>query len=135
MNISATPIGMFLTPFKTPGQIPLEMHESGTEVVIDVFPQHRALLDDLKEYPYVRVMYAPPKKAAQVKPPALSVLRLKGILGSLVIVEGADVLDQTPVLEMKAYIAGCDGCYAERFEWFGEKPGNTWRPFPDRKEF
>ena len=120
MNISATPIGMFLTPFKTPGQISLETHESGTEIVIDIFPQHRALLDGLKEYHYVSVMYASPKKTEQAKFPALSVLRLKGILGSLVIVEGADVLDQTPVLAMKAYIAGCDGCYAERFEWSGE---------------
>ena len=120
MNISATPIGMFLTPFKTPGQIPLETHGSGTEIVIDVFPQHRALLDNLKEYPYVRVMYVPREKAEQANSPALSALRLKGILGSLVIVEGADVLDQTPVLAMEAYMTGCDGCYAERFEWFGE---------------
>jgi tRNA (adenine37-N6)-methyltransferase len=56
----------------------------------------------------------------QAKPPALSVLRLKGILGSLVIVEGIEVLDRTPVLEIKAYIAGCDGCYAERFGWVEE---------------
>ena len=120
MNISATPIGMFLTPFKTPGQISPETHESSTEVVIDVFPPHRALLDEIKEYHYVSVMYQPHKKMEQARPPALSILRLKGILGSLVIVEGADVLDRTPVLEIKAYIAGFDGCYAERFEWFEE---------------
>lgn len=131
MNVSATPIGMFLKPFKPPGQIPPEAHESGTEVVIDIFPQHKALLADIKKSYYVTVMFQPHKNTEdahlvtssdkterndnitipateQAKQPALSVFRLKGILGSLVIVEGVAVLDRTPVLEIKAYSAGLD---------------------------
>ncbi|MFH0780535.1 MAG: TrmO family methyltransferase [Pseudomonadota bacterium] len=143
MNISATPIGMFVTPFKTPEQIPLEADGSGIEIVIDVSPQHKAILEDIKEYPYITVMHQPHENAEmtrvvtfseatesnnsmevhsseQIKPPALSVLRLKGILGSLMIVEGINILDQTPVLEIKAFVAGFDGCYAECFGWFEE---------------
>ncbi len=143
MNISATPIGMFLTPFKTPERIPLEADGAGIEIVIDVSPQHKAILEDIKEYPYVIVLHQPHGNAEdapvvtfseatksnnsigvhsteRTKPPALSVLRLKGILGSLVIVEGINILDQTPVLEIKAFVAGFDGCYAERFGWFEE---------------
>jgi tRNA (Thr-GGU) A37 N-methylase len=128
MKVSATPVGIFLTPFKTPGQISPEAHKPGTEVVIDIFPQHKALLSDFKEYNYVTVMFPPQKNTEgahiiassdqtdnitipsteQAKRPALSIFRLKGILGSLVIVEGIDVLDRTPVLEINAYSAGFD---------------------------
>ena len=144
MKISGSPIGVFLTPFKNVGQMPFQSGGSGIEVVIDIFPQHQTMLNGLKKCHHLIVAYHchgqgknghvetpfrntdkhgifASESAKYRKPLGLSLIRLKGILGSLLIVQGIDVLDQTPVLDIKPYINDFDMCDAKRFGWFEEK--------------
>lgn len=144
MNISGSPIGIFLAPFKDVGQMPAQAGGSGIEVVIDVFPQHKAMLNELKEFHHVIVLCQLLERAGKghvvtpfldterhgifnsesakyPNPIGFSVMRLKGILGSLMIVQGIDVLDQTPVFDIKPCIADFDMCDVDRFGWFEKK--------------
>ena len=51
-------------------------------------------------------------------PIGVSVLRLTGCDGATLRVENVDMLDQTPVLDIKPYVPAFDAWQAERIGWF-----------------
>jgi len=53
-------------------------------------------------------------------PIGLSVLRLTGIEGCRLLVEDVDILDGTPVLDIKPYVPSFDAFPDEASGWFGE---------------
>ena len=50
----------------------------------------------------------------------LSVLRLMAITGNTLHLEDVDMLDGTPVLDIKPYVPAFDAPAADRFDWFTE---------------
>ncbi len=60
-------------------------------------------------------------------------MQLKEIVGAKVFLMGIDVLDQTPVIDIKPYVADFDRCKANRFGWFeGKSPNATHHRSDDR---
>ena len=56
-------------------------------------------------------------------PIGLSAVRLLGIVGSILEVDGLDILDNTPLLDLKPYIPEFDGFEAKRIGWCGDAQG------------
>lgn len=145
MNIAYKPIGYFKTPYTDIKGMPIQpVGGYGVEGVIDVLPEYAKGLKDLEGFSHVFVLYHlhqiegfdlmvkpfldtdrhgifATRSPKRPNPIGLSVMRLKGILGSLVFLEGIDVLNETPVIDIKPYVADFDRCDADRFGWFEGK--------------
>lgn len=145
MNVTYTPIGYFKTPFTDIKGMPIQpVGGYGVEGVIDVLPEFVGGLQDLEGFSHVFVLYHlhqikgydlivkpfldkdhhgifATRSPKRPNPIGLSVMRLKGIAGSLVFLEGIDVLNETPVIDIKPYVADFDRCEADRFGWFEGK--------------
>jgi tRNA (Thr-GGU) A37 N-methylase len=66
-------------------------------------------------------------------PIGLSVIKLKGLTENSVLLSGIDVLDGTPVIDIKPYVADFDRCNASRFGWFEGKFQNATRHRSDAR--
>jgi len=149
MNIAYKPIGYFRTPFTEIKGMPIQpLGAHGIEGVVDVLPEYSEGLKDLEGFSHVYVLYHlheivgydlmvkpfldtnrhgifATRSPKRPNPIGLSVMRLTGISGNSVLLEGVDVLDQTPVIDIKPYVADFDRCDADRFGWFEGKSANA----------
>jgi tRNA-Thr(GGU) m(6)t(6)A37 methyltransferase TsaA len=149
MHIAYTPIGYFNTPFTDIKGMPIQPigaeHVEGT---IEVLPEFCAGLKDLEGFSHVYVLYHLHKivgydlmvkpfldthrhgifatrSPKRPNPIGLSVMRLKKVTDSSVILGCVDVLDRTPVIDIQPYVADFDRCDANRFGWFEGKSANA----------
>jgi tRNA (adenine37-N6)-methyltransferase len=149
MKITYAPIGFFKTPFTEVKGMPIQpIGANDVEGSIEVLPEYSEGLKDLEGFSHVYVLYhlhkivgfdlmvkpfldndrhgifatRSPKRPNSI---GLSVMRLKGIAGNSVFLEGIDVLDRTPVIDIKPYVADFDSCDADRFGWFEGKSANA----------
>lgn len=142
MKISYNPIGYFKTPFTEIKGMPIQpVGATGVEGSIEVLPEYRDGLKDLEGFSHVFVLYHlheiegydltvkpfldnerhgifATRSPKRPNPIGLSVMRLKGVTDNSVLLEGIDVLDRTPVIDIKPYVADFDCCDADRFGWF-----------------
>ena len=145
MKITYSPIGYFRTQYTDIKGMPIQPIGADTvEGIIEVLPEFQNGLQDLEGFSHVFVLYHLPqiegydllvkpfldtkrhgifatRSPKRPNPLGLSVMRLKGVSGSSVFLEGIDVLDQTPVIDIKPYVADFDRCDADRFGWFEGK--------------
>ena len=81
---------------------------------------HRAEPGDLQVVPYlddtVRGVFAT-RSPRHPNPIGLSVVRLEAVAGATLHVRGIDLLDGTPVLDIKPYVTAFDAFDAERTGW------------------
>jgi tRNA (Thr-GGU) A37 N-methylase len=61
----------------------------------------------------------------------LSIVRLKERDGNILVVEGIDVLNMTPLLDIKPYVARFDRIEVSSEGWIANK---QWRPKPGGRE-
>jgi tRNA-Thr(GGU) m(6)t(6)A37 methyltransferase TsaA len=139
--VSYEPIGVVRSPFQERTGMPLqsvaaaEVHGS---VEIDpayapglrdldgfshlhlICHLHRATPGDLEVVPYlddaVRGVFAT-RSPRHPNPIGLSVVRLRAVAGTTLHVSGIDLLDGTPVLDIKPYVPAFDSFAAERTGW------------------
>jgi len=52
-------------------------------------------------------------------------VRLLGIVGGILQVEGLDILENTPLLDIKPYIPAFDAFEAKRVGWCGNAKGSS----------
>jgi tRNA (adenine37-N6)-methyltransferase len=85
---------------------------------------HRARPGDLEVVPFLddttRGVFAT-RSPRHPNPIGLSVTRLLAVEGSILHVKGLDLLDGTPVLDLKPYVPAFDHIDAERIGWFAGK--------------
>jgi len=85
---------------------------------------HRARPGELEVVPFLddrtRGVFAT-RAPGRPNPLGLSVVRLLEVAGSTVHVSGLDLLDGTPVLDLKPYVPEFDHVEAERIGWFEGK--------------
>ncbi|WP_034608062.1 tRNA (N6-threonylcarbamoyladenosine(37)-N6)-methyltransferase TrmO [Megalodesulfovibrio gigas] len=143
------PIGHFRTPHKAIAGMPIQpigaLGVSGSIVLLPGFAQG---LQDLDGFSHVIVLYHlhqvrghslmvtpfldtqahgifATRSPSRPNPIGLSVLRLAGVSGCCVHVENVDVLDNTPVLDIKPYVPDFDRWDADRIGWFAGKSGQA----------
>jgi len=142
MSIRYEPIGVIRTPHCTVKGMPIQpVGALGVAGTIEVAEPFRAGLKDLEGFSRILLVYhlhriegaellvkpylddAPhgifaTRSPKRPNPIGLSVLKLTGRDGSRVYVENVDMLDNTPVLDIKPYVPAFDVWEAQRIGWF-----------------
>jgi tRNA-Thr(GGU) m(6)t(6)A37 methyltransferase TsaA len=135
------PIGIIHSPFKNPDRMPIQpTFANGAEGIVEVLPQFAAGLKDLEGFERIWLLYwfhKASKTKLKVKPYmdnierglfatrapcrpnpiGISAVRLLRICGNRLYVADIDVLDNTPLLDIKPYIPEFDHFEVKRIGW------------------
>jgi len=144
-EIEFPPIGKFHSPYPEPQGAPIQVAGGeGIEGAIEIYPEYVEGLSGIEGFSHLIVLYhfhLAGKAAVTVKPflddqqrgifatraPSrpnaigLSVVRLTRVEGNLLHVEDLDIVDLTPVLDIKPYVPAFDSRPAEEIGWLEGK--------------
>jgi tRNA-Thr(GGU) m(6)t(6)A37 methyltransferase TsaA len=144
MDISLTSIGIIHTPFSEPAHSPIQASRSTAKGSVDVFPQYAAGLRDLDEFSHIYLLYlidCPQGYNLNIKPflddrehgvfatrypcrpnsIGLSLVHLLKVNGNQLDFEGVDMLDNTPLLDIKPYVPDFDVRENVQIGWYGRR--------------
>ncbi len=149
------PIGIIHSPFATKESCPIQpLYANGAAGRVEVFREFEAGLQDVESFSHIYLLYlldragkielvretflddAPHGIYASRHPcrpngMGMSIVKLIGREKNVLAVEGIDVLDNTPLIDIKPYIPRFDIIESASEGWFA---GKSWRPKPDGKE-
>jgi tRNA-Thr(GGU) m(6)t(6)A37 methyltransferase TsaA len=135
------PIGLIHSPFSRVEQTPIQPYRSRAAGQVELLPGYEAGLQGLDDFSHIILLYyfhhAEPGYELMVKPflddqpkglfatryprrpnpIGLSVVRLVGREGRVLQVDGIDVLDGTPLLDIKPYVPPFDAFPEAAFGW------------------
>ena len=139
------PIGIIHSPYKTPAGTPIQPTGSiGIEGSIEIFPDYAAGLKDLEGFSHIFILYHfhlsreyslevkpflddqkrglfATRAPSRPNPIGLSVVRLLEIENETLRVQDVDVVDETPLLDIKPYVPEFDIREVEKIGWLGKK--------------
>lgn len=141
MTIEYEPIGIVHSPFTDADGIPIQPSRAkGVRGTVEVFPAFAEGLADLDGFSHIillchlhesrqyllkvvpfldnqpRGVFAT-RAPSRPNPIGLSVVRLTGIQGRQLSIEDVDLLDETPVLDIKPYVSEFDERTGARYGW------------------
>ena len=142
--IAFTPIGVIRTPFKSLDDMPIQ--PTGAKDVLGeilIHDEYVEGLQDLDGFSHIHLLYhfhmnseyamkvtpfmdTVPRGLFSTRAPrrpnmiGLSVVRLESVEGNILHIRGIDVLDGTPLLDIKPYVSKFDAAPADRFGWLDE---------------
>ncbi len=156
-GINYTPIGIIHTPFSTPEGTPIQPQgAAGVEGTVELFSEFVDGLADLQEFSHIFLIYhfhlAKPF-ALQVKPflddkshglfatraPSrpnpigISIVELIDIENSILHIRDIDVVDQTPLLDIKPYVPDFDAKKTKKIGWLEDKTKKIKKTVADRR--
>jgi tRNA-Thr(GGU) m(6)t(6)A37 methyltransferase TsaA len=135
------PIGVIHSPFTEPAGTPIQpAMAEGVEGRVEVFPDYTAGLKDLDGFDRIWLIYqfdraAPPRllvtpflddvprgvfatrAPCRPNPIGLSSVRLERVEGGVLYVRDVDILDGTPLLDLKPYVPRFDHFDVRRCGW------------------
>ncbi len=134
-------IGIIHSPFTDKSQTPIQASRSKAKGVVEVYPEYAAGLQDLEEFSHIFLLYAfhessgysllvkpflddqrhglfATRYPCRPNPIGLSVVRLTARQGNTLEIEGVDMLDGTPLLDIKPYVPSFDVCPDTRNGWY-----------------
>lgn len=141
MKLELTSIGLIHSPHKEAAGTPVQSSlAAGVEGTVELFPQFAPGLKDLEGFERIWLLYwcdrakepqlvvipyldtAPhglfaTRAPCRPNPIGLSAVRLLEVRGNLLRVDGLDVLNNTPLLDIKPYIPSFDAFQAKRIGW------------------
>ncbi|MHA2429735.1 MAG: tRNA (N6-threonylcarbamoyladenosine(37)-N6)-methyltransferase TrmO [Promethearchaeota archaeon] len=144
-EICFKPIGVIHSPFKTLKGIPIQPTMSKTSAMIEIFLEYQNGLKDLEGFSYIYCLYvfdmvklpvplqSKPFLQDDIKgvfsirtpfrpnPIGLSILELLDIEGNIIKVNNIDMLDKTPVLDIKPYVPQFDFRETDKIGWLKNK--------------
>jgi tRNA-Thr(GGU) m(6)t(6)A37 methyltransferase TsaA len=156
-QISYRPIGVIHSPYKDIEGMPIQT--SGAEGVagtVEVEPEFMAGLRDIESFSHLILIYhfhlsqgytlevkpfldtelrgvfatRAPKRP---NPIGISVVRLAGVEGSVLDIRDVDVVDGTPLLDLKPYVPEFDARSAEKIGWLSKVASNARQVRADRR--
>ncbi|OPX18028.1 tRNA (N6-threonylcarbamoyladenosine(37)-N6)-methyltransferase TrmO [candidate division WOR-3 bacterium 4484_100] len=140
-KVEYRPIGIIHTPFKEPKGTPIQPRAGkGIEGVVEVFAEYVPALSDLEKFSHIILIYHLHRtKSYQLKvvpfmddklrglfatraparpnPIGISVVRLKRIETNRLYIQDLDIVDQTPLLDIKPYVPEFDRGEKIKFGW------------------
>lgn len=157
MKIEYQPIGIIHSPFKSIEGMPIQ--PSGAESIkgtVTVFPEYLEGLKDLDGFSHIILLYhfhhaggvklvlcpfmdSQPRGVFSTRAPrrpnpiGLSVVRLRKIEGNILHIENVDILDGTPLLDIKPYVPEFDGYPADRIGWLAQARGVVRKKKSDKR--
>jgi tRNA-Thr(GGU) m(6)t(6)A37 methyltransferase TsaA len=135
------PIGVIHTPFTDTSQTPIQSSISDTKGQVEVYPEFADGLQDVEGFSHVHLMYVfhcsagyalrvkpflddherglfATRHPCRPNPIGLSVVRLLSRYGNALEVEGVDMFDGTPLLDIKPYVPDFDIREEVRTGWY-----------------
>ncbi len=156
-DIIYKPIGIIHTPLKYPVGAPIQpIGGKGIKGTIEIFPEFVPCLKDLEGFSHIILFYhfhLSKGYSSEVKPfmgdklrgvfatrapkrpnpIGLSVVRLIKLEGEILYIEDLDIVDGTPLLDIKPYVPKVDaheveslGWLTENFDEFSNKRADDW---------
>lgn len=149
MEVSYRPIGVIHSPFTDIEGMPIQpTGASGIRGTIEVFPEFVAGLKDLEGFSHIILLYhfhrvqgaklvvtpfmdsrphgvfatRAPKRP---NPIGLSIVKLLGIEQDVLHIENVDILDGTPLLDIKPYVPEFDQPQVDRVGWLEQAEGGV----------
>ena len=140
-QITYTPIGIIHSPFREPTGTPIQPPGArGTEGSVEVFPEYAEGLRDLDGFSHIMLIYhfhlakSPSllvkpfmddhahgifaiRAPSRPNPIGISVVRLVRVEGNVLHIEDVDIVDGTPLLDIKPYVPEFDPPDVERRGW------------------
>lgn len=141
MEIRFHAIGVIHTPFKTLEGMPIQpAGAAGVKGAVEVFEQYRPGLKDLEGFSHIILMYhfhgsrgftlsvvsfldSQPRGLFATRAPkrpnpiGLSVVQLDKIENGILYIQNVDILDNTPLLDIKPYVPEFDAPKKVRIGW------------------
>lgn len=149
MNIVYKPIGYFQTPHKCIKGMPIQPSGAhGCKGTLHVLPEFREGLKDIEGFSHLIILYHlheicgqeltvlpfldttphgifATRSPRRPNPLGLSVMTLCEATPEALILDNVDVLDGTPVIDIKPYVPDFDIWPADRVGWFEGKSANA----------
>jgi tRNA-Thr(GGU) m(6)t(6)A37 methyltransferase TsaA len=147
--VALTPIGIVRTPFADHAGMPIQtVAAAGVRGRIELDPAYESALADLDGFTHLHLITylhrtdAPSLRVTpyldtrergvfatrsprRPNPIGLSLVRLVAIEGAVVHIEEVDLLDSTPLLDIKPYVPPFDDRAGARYGWFEERAQNV----------
>jgi len=131
MIFKMQPIGVIHSPFTNKQQTPIQPSRSQATGTVEIKPEYVAGLQDLDGFSHIFLLYVfhqsedyslhvkpflddnerglfSTRYPCRPNPIGLSIVRLNKVQGNILIIEGVDVLDGTPLLDIKPYVPDFD---------------------------
>jgi tRNA-Thr(GGU) m(6)t(6)A37 methyltransferase TsaA len=130
--IAFTPIGVLHTPFDSPEGMPIQpAGRASAPARAEIFPQYQAALADLDGFSHVILIYHlhqvegwkarvvpfldtverglfATRAPTRPNPIGLSIVRLESVESGIIYLANVDILDGTPLLDIKPYVPQFD---------------------------
>jgi len=140
-EIKYKPIGVIHSPFKEPRGTPIQpAGAKGTSGTVEIFPEYAKGLKDIEGFSHIILLYhfhlskrsallAKPymdnethgvfamRGPSRPNPIGISVVRLVKVEGNKLHIQDVDIVDGTPLLDIKPYIPEFDIREVERIGW------------------
>ena len=144
-NIVYRPIGVVHSPFKEPKNVPIQaVAAKGIKGTIEVNPEYVDGLADLEGFSYIVLLYHfnlvkgyslrvkpfldenmhgvfATRAPIRPNPIGLSTVRLMGVENNILKIEDVDIIDNTPLLDIKPFIPQFDNRITKKIGWFDRK--------------
>ena len=144
MKIEYHPIGIIHSPFTELSGMPIQpTGAAGVEGTVEVFPKYNDGLKDLEGFSHIIMLYhfhrskgfklhvvpfmdSTPRGVFATRAPkrpnpiGFSVIKLQKIQDNILYVENVDILDGTPILDIKPYVPEFDEQTGVRVGWLEE---------------
>lgn len=148
-SIAYAPVAYLRTPFTSVRGMPIQpVGAQGVAGSIEMLPEFAGGLADIEGFSHLLVIYHlheskgfalrvtpfldtcehgifATRSPRRPNPIGISVLRLTGVSGNRLLVENVDMLDNTPVLDIKPYVPAFDVWDADRTGWFATVADNA----------
>jgi len=107
-EIRYKPIGVIHSPFKEPEGTPIQpAGAKGIDGTVEIFPEYAEGLKDVEGFSHIILIYHF----------HISAVRLVGIKDNILHIQDIDIVDETPLLDIKPYVPEFDIREAERTGW------------------
>jgi tRNA-Thr(GGU) m(6)t(6)A37 methyltransferase TsaA len=145
MKVNLKIIGLIHTPFQNAGEVPIQSSRSEATGLVEIFPEYLEGLEGVDEFSHVILVYVfhrvPEHTPLKVKPflddhvhgvfatrypnrpnpLGISVVRMIGRKDNKLEITGADMLDGTPLLDIKPYVPDFDVHSASKIGWYANR--------------
>ncbi len=144
MTISISPIGTIHTPFRSPAETPIQASRSQAEGWVEVFLEFAPGLEDIEAFSHLILLYSlhqTDRVELLVEPflddrrhgvfatrhpfrpnhIGISIVQLLERQQNRLRIGGADMLDGTPLLDIKPYVPDFDYREAVRAGWYEKR--------------
>ena len=148
MKIKFSPIGIIHTPFKEIGNMPIQPSaDISSEGWIEIFERYSAGLADLEGFSHIYLIFHlhqskryklkvipfldtvergifATRSPARPNPVGLSVVKLISVTGNILKIQGLDILDGTPLIDIKPFVPMFEDSENVITGWFSGKERN-----------